>query len=225
MQSGFDAAGIPLYPIPFDPESARPPIPPEPALLPEPPRLLIGSVASGLFELPVTALSEYACCPKRFQFRFIEGHPGMGKGTATAQRVGTLVHLALERDIRDIDTLARYDVNLERKFIEEAIALAQRFDLVPDFAPFQQAIVNREQPVTLTLGRLTFNGVVDLVGQDWVLDFKTDQEMSPQHHRFQLWAYAYALECQTAHIAYLRHEHLHTFSAANLEATSLVYLR
>ena len=216
LQSGFHAAGIPVYPIPYNPESAIPPIPPVPALLPEPPRLLIGSVASGLFELPVTALSEYACCPKRFQFRFIEGHPGMGKGTATAQRVGTLVHLALEGNIRDIDTLACSDVCLERKFVEEAIALAERFDQ-PDFAPLRQAIESREKPVTLTLGRLTFNGVVDLVGQDWVLDRKTDQEMNPQHHRFQLWAYAYALERQTAHIAYLRHDHLHTFSTANLE--------
>lgn len=218
LQSGFNAAGIPVYPIPYDPESATPPIPPDPALLPEPPRLLLAPVASGLFELPVTALSEYACCPKRFQFRFIDGHPGMGKGTATAQRVGSLVHLALEGAIRDIDILAASDPGLERKFVEEAIALAQRFEQ-PDFAPFRQAIESREKPVTLSLGRLTFNGVVDLVGQDWVLDFKTDQEMSPQHHRFQLWAYAYALERQTAHIAYLRHDHLHTFSAANLETT------
>lgn len=52
-----------------------------------------------------------------------------------------------------------------------------------------------------------------------------DQEMTPQHHRFQLWAYAYALERQTAHIAYLRHDHLHTFSAANLETTGQEHQR
>ena len=220
LQSGFDAAGIPLHFIPFDPEAARPPIPPEPALLLEPPSLLIGPIDSGLFELPVTALSEYACCPKRFYFRFIEGHPGMGKGTATAQRIGTLVHVALERDIRDIESLVNYDVGLEQQYVEEAIALAKRFDQVPAFAPFRQAIRSREQRVMLNLGRLTFNGTVDLVGQDWVLDFKTDQEMTPQHHRFQLWAYAEATERSYAHIAYLRHDHLHTFSAADLAATS-----
>lgn len=42
LQSGFNAAGIPVYPITFDPESASPPIPPDPALLPEPPRLKTG---------------------------------------------------------------------------------------------------------------------------------------------------------------------------------------
>jgi len=59
-----------------------------------------------------------------------------------------------------------------------------------------------------------------LLGQDWVLDFKTDQEMTPQHHRFQLWAYAKATERSYAHIAYLRHDYLHTFSTANLAATN-----
>ncbi len=220
LQSGFNAAGIPLQLIPFNPESAQPPSLPEPELLPEPPCLLLGPVTSGLFELPVTALSEYACCPKRFQFRFVEGHPGMDRGTITAQRVGSLVHLALKRDIRDVDILATSDIGLERQFVAEAIALAQRFEQVPIFTPLRQASGSREQPVTLTLGQLTFNGVVDLVGQDWVLDFKTHQEMSTQHHRFQLWAYAAATKRQTAHIAYLRHDHLHTFSASDLAATS-----
>jgi len=220
LQSGFNAAGIPLQLIPFNPESAQPPNLIESDLLPEPPCLLIDPVNSGLFELPVTALSEYACCPKRFLFRFVEGHPGMDRGIMTAQRIGSLVHLALKRDIRDVDTLASFDVGLERQFVAEAIALAQRFEQVPVFTPLRQASESREQPVTLTLGRLTFNGIVDLVGQDWVLDFKTNQEMSPQHHRFQLWAYAAATKRQTAHIAYLRHDHLQTFSASDLEATS-----
>jgi ATP-dependent helicase/nuclease subunit A len=216
----LDAAEIPLQLIPFNPESAQPPSLLEPDLLPEPPCLLIAPVNSGLFELPVTALSEYACCPKRFLFRFVEGHPGMDRGIMTAQRIGSLVHLALKREIRDVDTLASFDVGLERQFVVEAIALAQRFEQVPVFTPFRQAINSREQPVTLALGRLTFNGVVDLVGQDWVLDFKTNQEISPQHHQFQLWAYAAATKRQTAHIAYLRHDHLQTFSASDLEATS-----
>lgn len=227
LQPGLEAAGIPLELIPFAPESARPPVPPEPALLPEPPGLLIGPVGSGLFELPVTALSEYAQCPKRFQFRFIEGHPGMGSGVAARTRVGTLVHLALEHGIRDVDSLAAFDISLGQEFVEEAVALAQRFDEVPEFTCFWGAIVSREKVVTLKVGQLTLKGVVDLVGDDWVLDFKTDREMSPQHHRFQLWAYAHALERQKAHIAYLRHDRLHSFGAAELaaagqEAQSLV---
>ncbi|HEY9692439.1 MAG TPA: BREX-3 system P-loop-containing protein BrxF [Oculatellaceae cyanobacterium] len=218
---GLELAGIPIETIPFDSESAQPPILPTPVLPPEPPRLLLDAVGSGLFELPVTALSEYARCPKRFQFRFIDGHPGIGTGVATAQRIGTLVHKALERDIRDADTLAAFDLSVGRELIDEAIALAQRFDLSPFFAPFQEIQAQREQPVTLNIGRLRLNGVVDLLGADWVLDFKTDQEMIPDHHRFQLWAYAQATGRATAHIAYLRHDQLHTFSVAELAATEV----
>jgi len=45
-----------------------------------------------------------------------------------------------------------------------------------------------------------------------------DQERDPTAPSFSA-LNAYALERQTAHIAYLRHDHLHTFSAANLETT------
>ena len=40
--------------------------------------------------------------------------------------------------------------------------------------------------------------------------------MSPEHHRFQLWAYAHALGYKEAHIAYLRHDSLYSFSEAEL---------
>jgi len=182
---------------------------------------MINSVGSGLFELPVTTLSEYACCPKRFLFRFVEGHPDLGEGVACASQVGTLVHSALERGIRDANTLARFaEGSVSREWVEEAIMLAQRFNQDAAFALFHEALASREQAVTLTVEQLRLNGVVDLVGNDRVLNFKTDQEVTPQHHRFQLWAYAWALARQKAHIAYLRHNQLHTFDATELEIAS-----
>ena len=217
LELGLTAAGISLNTIPFDLELAQPPVPPEPPLPPEPHSLLINSVGSGLFELPVTALSEYALCPKRFAYRFIQGHPGIGSGVGRARRVGTLAHLALERDIRDLETLAGFDVSLAKEYVDEALQLAQRFDQVADFALFQKG--QWELPVNLNVGRLTFNGIVDLLGEDWVLDFKTDQEIDPQHHRFQLWAYAQATGSTNAHIAYLRHDYLHSFSIEELQTT------
>jgi ATP-dependent helicase/nuclease subunit A len=48
------------------------------------------------------------------------------------------------------------------------------------------------------------------------LDIKTDQEFDPQEHRFQLWAYAHFLDKSQAHIAYLRHNRLHTFTSQDL---------
>ncbi|MBD2012434.1 UvrD-helicase domain-containing protein [Microcoleus sp. FACHB-53] len=221
LRPGLEAAGILIEELPFNPANALPPVPPAPPIPDALPQLLINSVGSGLFELPVTALSEYARCPKRFQFRFVEGHPGLGEGVARASQVGTLVHSALERGIRDADTLARFaEGSVSREWVEEAIALAQRFDRDPAFALFQEALASREQAVTLTVEQLRLNGVVDLVGNDWVLDFKTDQEVTPQHHRFQLWAYAWALARQKAHIAYLRHNQLHTFDATELKIAS-----
>jgi ATP-dependent helicase/nuclease subunit A len=65
------------------------------------------------------------------------------------------------------------------------------------------------------------------VGGDFVLDHKTDAEVSPDEHRFQLWAYARAFNKPRALIAYLRHDKLHEFDAARLteldaEANALI---
>jgi ATP-dependent helicase/nuclease subunit A len=220
LQPGLEAAGINIQPIIFDSELAQPPILTEPPLPTEPQHLLLNTVGSGLFELPVTALSDYAQCPQKFYYRFIQGHPGIGSGIGTARRVGTLVHLALEHKIRDIEKLAGFDVGLGKDAVAEALELAQRFDQVENFAAFRQANTQWELPITLSIGRLTLNGIVDLLGSDWVLDFKTDQEMNPQHHRFQLWAYAQATGKTTAHLAYLRHNYLHTFNAEDLQTTT-----
>ena len=128
-----------------------------------------------------------------------------------------MTHLALEKDIRDIDILAGINDNLSREDLETVVELAKRFDGIADFAPFKQG--EREKSVNLKIGKLTLNGIIDVLGENWVLDFKTDREIDPQHHRFQLWAYAKATYSKTAHIAYLRHDYLHTFDTAQLEET------
>jgi ATP-dependent helicase/nuclease subunit A len=65
LQFGFNAAGIPLHLIPST-QTLPNPHPTRASFITEPPRFIIGSIDSGLFELPVTALSEYACCPSDF---------------------------------------------------------------------------------------------------------------------------------------------------------------
>ncbi|MBE9042645.1 PD-(D/E)XK nuclease family protein, partial [Oscillatoriales cyanobacterium LEGE 11467] len=162
----------------------------------------------------------YACCPQRFEFSILRGHPGLGEGIAIAGRIGTLVHKALESGIRDIEALARFDPGMGRESIEEAIVLAQQFDRHPSYASVREGITAQEQNIRLTFAGLTFNGRVDAIGEDWVLDFKTDREFAPEYHRFQLWAYAEAVGAKVARIAYLRHDLLHTFGAKDLAVTS-----
>ncbi|HSU26109.1 MAG TPA: PD-(D/E)XK nuclease family protein, partial [Pyrinomonadaceae bacterium] len=60
------------------------------------------------------------------------------------------------------------------------------------------------------------SGKADLVGDDYVLDFKTDSEPVPVDHAVQLWAYAFALDKPKAYIAYLRQQKLHEYTADQL---------
>jgi ATP-dependent helicase/nuclease subunit A len=215
---GLHAVGARPQPILFTPEDAQPPSPTDPDLPTRPSRLLTSPLGPGLFELPATALAEYACCPQRFHFRFVEGHPGLGEGEASARRIGTLAHVALERNIRDVDTLSSFDPTLDPARTEEALWLALRFESVPAFAQVRSSGGLRERPVLLRRGGLTLHGVVDLLGREFVLDYKTDQEIAPKYHQLQLWVYAQATDRKTAHLAYLRHDYLHTLDAEELKA-------
>ncbi|GAB4228541.1 MAG: hypothetical protein Kow0049_09670 [Stanieria sp.] len=215
----LEANNISIEPIAFTPEAALPPLFPvqrfEGKSLPP---LLIDSVGHGIFELPVTALSEYNRCPLCFQFRFLEGHPGIGEGIAYASQVGTLVHKALEHDILEVERLMAFaDSSWSQTAAGEAIALASRFWQHPQYQSFQTTAIAKETKISLSIQHITFTGVIDLVGENWVLDYKSDREINPQAHRFQLWAYAQALESQQAHIAYLRHDYLHSFSQTELQ--------
>ena len=216
LTPGLQSAQIPIKIIssapPASPDSSAPP-----PLRSSAPDLLLKPIGSGISELPVTALSEYARCPQRFQFSFIEGHPGLGEGIAYSMQVGTLVHKALEHDLFKVKSLAPFaDSSWSQAVITEAVSLAQRFYQVPIYQPFYQNAKAREQQVRLQLGAITFTGVVDLVGDNWVLDYKSDRAFAPEHHRFQLWAYAHALGYKEAHIAYLRLDRLHSFDATEL---------
>jgi ATP-dependent helicase/nuclease subunit A len=194
-------------------------MPQTPALPEHLPPLLIDSVGSGLSELPVTALTDYARCPQRFKLHFIDGHPGLGEGHAYSMQTGTLVHKALEHNLtKPQDLLPFAEADWSQSVFEEAIALAIRFFKLPIYQHLRQTAVAKEQQISFQLDRLTFNGVIDLVGHDWVLDYKSDRTMQPLDHRFQLWIYAAALNHPNAHIVYLRHDQIHTFTKEDLKA-------
>ena len=219
--------------IPFDPDLAQPVAPVAPPIPTAPTHIMVHPTGSGLAELPVTALSDYALCPQRFKFRHIDGHPGYQTRDDSrphaphGMELGKLVHKALELGIHQVEILGKYAPHLSREAVQAALDLAQRFHQAEAYAAQRQGRLHWEQPVSCTIGSLTLNGVVDLVGDDFVLDFKTDAVMQPDHHQFQLWAYQKATEKPDAYLAYLRHDHLHRFDASQLsrldqQATVLV---
>ncbi|AFZ37811.1 UvrD/REP helicase [Stanieria cyanosphaera PCC 7437] len=220
LKPGLDVANLQIETVSFTGEAALPPLPPVQTFhVTSLPPLLIDSVGSGIFELPVTALSEFNRCPLRFQYRFLEGHPGIGEGIAYASQVGTLVHKALEYDIFEVEKLMAFaDPSWSQAAAAEAIALASRFWQHPQYQSFYTTAIAKEAKITLQIQQITFTGVIDLVGENWILDYKSDRDINPQDHRFQLWAYAQALKSQQAHIAYLRHDYVHSFSQTKLTA-------
>ncbi|MBD1909933.1 MULTISPECIES: UvrD-helicase domain-containing protein [unclassified Leptolyngbya] len=207
----------PIQPIPFDPTRVAPLPPILPQLPTRPTRSLLSPIRSNGMELPVTALTIYARCPKQFRLKFIDGHPGFQTGTSNhGAEIGLLTHIALERKITALEELKPFNPTLPSECVQDALKLAEQFWRSPTFASVRQG--TWECTLQLKQDSLILNGSADLLGDTFVLDIKTDQEMHPQEHRFQLWAYAAATQKTTAHIAYLRHDTLHTFNASDLQS-------
>ena len=205
--------------IAFNPEQAKP-VEPAPASIPTiPTKSILRSAKSGFSELPVTALSDYALCPLRFKFRHVDGHPGYQTGDGPQQdamALGRLTHKALELGINSAEELAKYDSQLPIATVQEALELAHRFYSADAYDKQRQGNLDWEKKISLDVGALTLNGVVDLAGDNFVLDFKTDRAIHPEHHRFQLWAYSRAANKPEAHLAYLRHNQLCSFTPEEL---------
>jgi ATP-dependent helicase/nuclease subunit A len=136
--------------------------------------------------------------------------------------------LAIERNISDRETLIQSSRYLSDEIVKEVLELAQSFRKSAIYEAYLQGAQAWEHPISLTIDSIKLNGFIDLLGADFILDFKTDRVMQPTHHRFQLWAYAAATQKPTAHIAYLRHDRVHTFdsqalSSIHQEAESLIH--
>jgi ATP-dependent helicase/nuclease subunit A len=188
--------------------------PPLPSI---PTRILTSATGSGLWELPVTALTDYAQCPQRFRYRYLDGHLGFREANGNhGTEIGTVTHWALQHHVQALQPLSANFPRVSIDVLQEALALAQQFHQLELYAPHRHPEGLAEHPITLTLGQITFNGIIDWLTPEAVLDFKTDQALNPHHHRLQLWAYAKAAERTTAHIAYLRHNQVHTFTAQDL---------
>jgi ATP-dependent helicase/nuclease subunit A len=188
--------------------------PPDSPLPPLPAEVLLTPVFGGL-QLPVTSLTDYDRCPKRFYYQHIAGHPGELTGTGgSGPQIGILTHRILAQGITEIPEIAGSDPTLSKDDIQEALELAEVFRCNPIYTSVQSG--QWEQRLSLKIGKIRFNGAADLVGNDFILDIKTEREMNHQEHRFQVWAYAKAMKKPNAYIADLRHNQLLHFSKEDL---------
>ncbi|BAD78583.1 hypothetical protein syc0393_c [Synechococcus elongatus PCC 6301] len=172
------------------------------------------AIAPQYSELSVSAFADYFRCPALFHFRYTQGHPGAidGEGAGTSDRppqLGLLVHRALELDLRQPEALKPYCAAEDQDLIPQALQLASCFATEPVYSAVREQAQQREVTLHLELSSgLVLKGRADLVGADWVLDFKTDQQPQPENYQLQLWAYAAALNRPQAAIAWLRHNQL-----------------
>ena len=126
----------------------------------------------------------------------------------------------MEKEIKTVEELENYNNSLlPREKVSEALDLANLFQESSSYESIRGG--NWEVPMQFGQSHLIFNGKADLVGDDFVVDIKTEQECNPQEHRFQLWAYAHTLKKSHTDIAYLRHNLLHSFSTSELKSICL----
>jgi ATP-dependent helicase/nuclease subunit A len=218
LQPGLQEEFIPQV-VPFEPENLKNFTLVDPPLPDIPPYALVNPICSGGLELPITALTDYARCPKQFYYEYIEGHPGEITGIGNYGReVGTLTHRALAKGIATLNELQKYNQTLPIEKVQEALNLAEKFRRSPTYSSVQNGVW--EQFLSFKLGSIVFNGSADLIGDDFILDIKTDQEVNPQEHRFQVWAYAKAAKKSQAYLAYPRQDVLRLFSTIDLQKIS-----
>jgi ATP-dependent helicase/nuclease subunit A len=168
----------------------------------------------------MSSLGDYAECPKRFRLRHIDGHPGLTEGGTQAREIGSLAHLALELDIATPGGLGPFAEGASEAVKHEAAELAAAFGKSKAFSEFRVENVVREKAAEVVIEGITLVGKADLVGPEWVLDFKTDSEIEPERHMLQLAAYAEALSKPRAVVAYLRHDQVYEYPPSELAKAS-----
>lgn len=219
LMPGVKAAGMVIGEIPFSEELTVPPTPVEAPAFKLPGFRYPGPVGSGLKILPVTGLTEYSICPLKFRYVYLDGHPGLGEGEARSRTIGTLTHRALQFDIKTIEELERVAEGASAQYAKEALLLADTFRQNDVFRPFRNDLLEKEKGFSLQYSGVSLHGSADLVGEDFVLDYKTGETQVPDVYRLQLWAYAYALGKPRAVVAFLRSPKAYEFPTAVLEAS------
>jgi ATP-dependent helicase/nuclease subunit A len=218
LRPGLDAANTPIETLPFDPVGVVLPAPALPEIPPLPPAFQPHPVSEGPEVVTATGLTAYARCPLQFKFREVDGHPGSGEGSRSAMRIGLMTHSALELGMTEAAELEMIFPAATPEQIFDALQCAAAFGEHEAFTRFRGMDAKAEVPFAVEINGTRLIGKADLEGEDFVLDFKTDAEPDPEEHRFQLWAYSYALDKPRAYVAYLREPQLVEFNENRLSA-------
>lgn len=174
--------------------------------------------------LPVTSIGVYLHCPKAFEFRYVTGRPPFTalwepdthrrEGGAGGALIGSAVHQAIELGL-SAPQITTHFAHLSAEQRREVITLTANLSRAP-FAALAAQTPQREVPVSHTSGGLTFEGVIDALYDNWIVDFKTDRYVQPAHHAAQLALYQDATGASRASLAYLRHDLLYDLSGEEL---------
>lgn len=166
--------------------------------------------------VPVSGLTDFAICPKRFEYRYLQGNPGLTEGAGGRMAFGKLVHLALELGVSTTEDLEEFAPEFLPEELAEALAQAETFRREDCYAEFRRSTNRPEVEMEMQFAGTILRGRADLVGDDFVLDFKTGESMDAEPYRFQLWAYAKHFEKPRAAIAFLSHGTIRVFERAQL---------
>lgn len=181
--------------------------------------------------LPVTSLGTFLGCPRAFAYRHLEGRSPLvtlwsarhaaeatnPEGRLAGRQIGDAVHRALEHGwtATELHKQLGYFAPPDLKTVT---TLVQSFQ-GDVYAEVRDRPYQRERPIQVKLGDVTFEGIVDAFDPAGalVLDYKTDRHVQPEHHLPQLALYAHHLGATRAALAYLRHDRLHVFEEGDLQ--------
>ncbi len=204
LMPGLEMAGRHMEYWEYKPEDAQPPKPKPSKVMAREPLDFSGTDINAVpKQIPVTSLAVYKNCPKQFWYRHVMGHPGIGDGNDVYGRVGTLIHTAIQYGIDRADVLHRHDRSLPEDDVKTALMAAQYYRSSPLFARFRSSDAKFEQSIMLQLEGLTITGRIDLIGPDFIVDFKSRKRRREQDYLMQLWIYAEVEQREDLVICYL----------------------
>lgn len=174
--------------------------------------------------LPVTSVGVYLKCPKSFEYQYLRGISGVNLQWKTrsanprilrGKNIGGLVHTALENEWATLEDIQQHFLGEHPAVIHEVFRLVSSLQH-GSFAELKGLPFTREQAYSISYAGMTFDGVVDAFTPDWIIDYKTDSFMEPEHHLPQMALYSHHLNIPKTSLVYLRHNILHTFEPEEL---------
>lgn len=175
--------------------------------------------------LPVTSVGVYLKCPRSFEYQHLRGmkpvtlhwgpkteRPRILRG----KNIGGLVHTALENHWLTFEDIQSHLEGEHPAVLHEVFRLVSSLE-DEAFRDLQGLTFQRERAFRIPYGSMAFEGVIDAFTDTWIIDYKTDSYLDPEHHLPQMALYSHHLQIPKASLVYLRHNTLHTFSAEELQ--------